>query len=205
MRRSRGSGRRRAPATRRGRSSRPASSRRATSSCRRARSASARRRTRRSRSAAGGRTRWRAPASASRARRARGRGVPLRRSCGETGDRRGFEIECSTGTYVRSLIAALGDAYCEQLRRTRDRAVRRRATPTPSGSCRSSRRSTFLPEVRLDAEQARRAGHGESGPGRSRRRPARMVVEAHRRRRADRARRATRAGGVLKPIVGLRG
>ena len=35
------------------------------------------------------------------------------------GERRGFVIECSSGTYVRSLIAALGDAYCEQLRRTR--------------------------------------------------------------------------------------
>ncbi len=32
--------------------------------------------------------------------------------------RAGFEIECSSGTYVRSLIADLGDAYCEQLRRT---------------------------------------------------------------------------------------
>ena len=30
-----------------------------------------------------------------------------------------FEIECSSGTYVRSLIADLGDAYCEELRRTR--------------------------------------------------------------------------------------
>lgn len=30
-----------------------------------------------------------------------------------------FEIECSSGTYVRSLIADLGDAYCESLRRTR--------------------------------------------------------------------------------------
>ena len=35
-----------------------------------------------------------------------------------SGDRRGFEIACSSGTYVRSLIAALGDAYCEELRRT---------------------------------------------------------------------------------------
>jgi tRNA pseudouridine55 synthase len=33
-------------------------------------------------------------------------------------DRAGFEIECSSGTYVRSLIAALGDAYTESLRRT---------------------------------------------------------------------------------------
>ncbi len=30
-----------------------------------------------------------------------------------------FEIECSSGTYVRSLIADLGDAYCTELRRTR--------------------------------------------------------------------------------------
>ena len=30
-----------------------------------------------------------------------------------------YEIECSSGTYVRSLIAGLGDAYCEELRRTR--------------------------------------------------------------------------------------
>jgi tRNA pseudouridine55 synthase len=29
-----------------------------------------------------------------------------------------FEVECSAGTYVRSLVAALGDAYCESLRRT---------------------------------------------------------------------------------------
>src|SRR5829696_8174970 len=35
------------------------------------------------------------------------------------GDRAGFLIECSSGTYVRSLIAELGDAYTEELRRTR--------------------------------------------------------------------------------------
>jgi len=35
------------------------------------------------------------------------------------GPRAGFEIECGSGTYVRSLIADLGDAYCLQLRRTR--------------------------------------------------------------------------------------
>jgi tRNA pseudouridine55 synthase len=31
--------------------------------------------------------------------------------------RAAYEIECSAGTYVRSLIADLGDAYCEELRR----------------------------------------------------------------------------------------
>ncbi len=34
------------------------------------------------------------------------------------GERAEFLIECSSGTYVRALIADLGDAYCEQLRRT---------------------------------------------------------------------------------------
>ena len=29
-----------------------------------------------------------------------------------------FEIECSSGTYVRQLVADLGDAYCEELERT---------------------------------------------------------------------------------------
>jgi tRNA pseudouridine55 synthase len=33
------------------------------------------------------------------------------------GDRASFEIQCSSGTYVRSLVAALGDAYCTELRR----------------------------------------------------------------------------------------
>jgi tRNA pseudouridine55 synthase len=34
------------------------------------------------------------------------------------GPRAAFEIECGSGTYVRSLIADLGDAYCLELRRT---------------------------------------------------------------------------------------
>jgi tRNA pseudouridine55 synthase len=37
---------------------------------------------------------------------------------GSAGPRAAYEIECSAGTYVRSLIAELGDAYCVELRRT---------------------------------------------------------------------------------------
>jgi tRNA pseudouridine55 synthase len=37
---------------------------------------------------------------------------------GEQGPRAAFQIECGSGTYVRSLIADLGDAYCLELRRT---------------------------------------------------------------------------------------
>jgi tRNA pseudouridine55 synthase len=36
----------------------------------------------------------------------------------DDGEEAEFEIECSSGTYVRSLIADLGDAYCTELRRT---------------------------------------------------------------------------------------
>ncbi|HLI31237.1 MAG TPA: tRNA pseudouridine(55) synthase TruB [Solirubrobacteraceae bacterium] len=41
-------------------------------------------------------------------------------SCAPDGGppRAAFRIECSSGTYVRALIADLGDAYCETLRRT---------------------------------------------------------------------------------------
>jgi tRNA pseudouridine55 synthase len=37
---------------------------------------------------------------------------------GHDDDRAEFLIECSSGTYVRQLVADLGDAYCEQLQRT---------------------------------------------------------------------------------------
>ncbi len=75
------------------------------------------------------------------------------------GDRRGFVIECSSGTYVRSLIADLGDAYCEQLRRTRigefDIADADPERPVPLSAALG-----FLPKVRLAGEPARRAAHG---------------------------------------------
>jgi tRNA pseudouridine55 synthase len=34
------------------------------------------------------------------------------------GERASYEIECSAGTYIRTLIETLDDAYCESLRRT---------------------------------------------------------------------------------------
>ena len=57
-------------------------------------------------------------------------------------DRAAFAIECSSGTYVRSLIADLGDAYCLELRRTRDRPVR---GGERSGSWRSTTRCRSCP------------------------------------------------------------
>jgi tRNA pseudouridine55 synthase len=76
------------------------------------------------------------------------------------GDRRGFLIECSSGTYVRSLIADLGDAHCLQLRRT---AVGPFCVDDadPSSAIPLADAVSFLPEVRLDAEQGRRVGQGQ--------------------------------------------
>jgi tRNA pseudouridine55 synthase len=34
------------------------------------------------------------------------------------GEHAHYEIECSAGTYVRTLVETLGDAYCSDLRRT---------------------------------------------------------------------------------------
>jgi tRNA pseudouridine55 synthase len=34
------------------------------------------------------------------------------------GDSASFEVECSAGTYIRTLVETLDDAYCAQLRRT---------------------------------------------------------------------------------------
>ena len=60
-------------------------------------------------------------ARAGRARRAasRGRSRSTAPSCsGTRASAPAFEIECSSGTYVRTLVADLGDAYCEELERT---------------------------------------------------------------------------------------
>jgi tRNA pseudouridine55 synthase len=91
------------------------------------------------------------------------------------GERRGFEIECSSGTYVRSLIADLGDAYCEALRRT--------AIGPFEVGCADGERIiplaealSFLPEVRLDADQARRISHGQRIPRTGRAAPAPAVA-----------------------------
>ncbi len=71
--------------------------------------------------------------------------------------RAGFQIECGSGTYVRSLIADLGDAYCLELQAHRDRPVRGGATPSArrrrgaavarsAADPRSTKRSARLPK-----------------------------------------------------------
>lgn len=113
-------------------------------------------------------------------------------------DRARFAIDCSSGTYVRSLIADLGDAYCESLRRTRigpfsvDDADAERIVPLEDALA-------FLPEVRLAGADAKKASHGVGVPGEAGS-TVRLVDEAGLIALAE-----PREGGVLKPVVGFRG
>jgi tRNA pseudouridine55 synthase len=112
------------------------------------------------------------------------------------GERAAFAIECGSGTYVRSLIADLGDAYCLELRRTRigpfDVADAGRFVELGDALA-------FLPAVELAGEDARRAGHGVavrgSGEG-----TVRLVDRDGLIALAE-----PRGDGTLKPVVGFRG
>jgi len=120
------------------------------------------------------------------------------------GDRVGLHVRCSSGTYVRSLVADLGDAYCEELRRTAigpfavgDADEER---PLPLGEA----LARILPVVRLEGDAARRAGHGQAIEGDDPAPPAHVllvdddgpIAVAERRAGPDRA--------LLKPTVGFR-
>jgi tRNA pseudouridine55 synthase len=63
-------------------------------------------------------------------------GVELEHASLDRLPRAGFLIECGSGTYVRSLIADLHDAYCLELRRTAigPFEVRDACAPPPAGS-----------------------------------------------------------------------
>jgi tRNA pseudouridine55 synthase len=116
----------------------------------------------------------------------------------QQGDRAAFEIECSSGTYVRSLIADLGDAYCLELRRTAigpfevADADDERIVPLDEALA-------FLPAVALEGDDARRASHGvavrgaAAGPVRLRDEHGLIAVAE------------PRGDGTLKPVVGFRG
>src|SRR3954467_12087985 len=73
------------------------------------------------------------------------------------GDRVGLELEVSSGTYVRQLVADLGDAYCEELERTAigSFALENAGTFVPLADALS-----FLPSMELGKEDATKASHG---------------------------------------------
>jgi tRNA pseudouridine55 synthase len=73
-------------------------------------------------------------------------------------ERARFEIECSSGTYVRTLIETLEDAYCESLRRT---AIGPFEVPVVGEREVSLEElMSFLPEVALDSDQAKLVSNG---------------------------------------------
>jgi tRNA pseudouridine55 synthase len=117
------------------------------------------------------------------------------------GERAAFAIDCGSGTYVRSLIADLGDAYCLELRRTGIGHLRvEDADPERVVPLREA--LAFLPAVELGGDDARRAGHGVAVP-------AAGPVDAPIVRLEDSdgliALAEPRPDGVLKPVVGFRG
>ena len=74
------------------------------------------------------------------------------------GERAKFEIECSSGTYIRTLIETLDDAYCESLRRTAIGGLR-----VPEGDpveVPVEELVSFLPERLLDEQEATAVSHG---------------------------------------------
>ena len=78
-------------------------------------------------------------------------------------ERAEFEIECSSGTYVRSLVTDLGDAYCEELERTAIGPFRlEEADPDRLVPLRDA--LAFLPERVLSAEEAVAVSHGRNVP-----------------------------------------
>ena len=78
-------------------------------------------------------------------------------------ERATFEIECSSGTYIRTLVETLGDAYCESLRRT---AIGELAVPEESPEEISIEALMgFLPERELDEAEAEAVSHGIRVPG----------------------------------------
>jgi tRNA pseudouridine55 synthase len=123
-------------------------------------------------------------------------------------DRAAFRIVCSSGTYVRSLIANLGDAYCLELRRT---AI---GPFSVDGGWPGVGRADILDlgeglarimaVVALDAEEAAAAAHGravavDGAPAVAG--GAALLVDAA----GPIAVAEVRDRGELKPVVGFRG
>ncbi|MEA2353369.1 MAG: tRNA pseudouridine55 synthase [Thermoleophilaceae bacterium] len=113
------------------------------------------------------------------------------------GERACFEVECSSGTYVRQLVADLGDAYCEELERTAigefrlEDADPERVVPLEEALA-------FLPGCSVSEPEADAVSHGRTITGELE--PADAVRLVHDGRLVAIAR---SEGGVLKPYLVL--
>jgi tRNA pseudouridine55 synthase len=120
------------------------------------------------------------------------------------GDRASLRFVCSSGTYVRSLVADLGDAYCLNLRRVAigpfelDGAWPAEGTPRLADI--GSAWARFGAIVTLDESDADAAAHGRGVAGRGFDGPVLLVDGAGRAIAV-----ALERDGVLRVAVGLRG
>jgi tRNA pseudouridine55 synthase len=109
-----------------------------------------------------------------------------------------IRLRCSSGTYVRSYVADLGDAYCEELRRTAigpfavQEADDERVVPLGDAL------SRVMPVVVLAGDEARRASHGVAIAGEAG--GTVLLTDAD----GPIAVAEPREGGLLKPTVGFR-
>jgi tRNA pseudouridine55 synthase len=115
-----------------------------------------------------------------------------------TGEYASFAIECSSGTYVRSLIGDLHDAYCVQLRRTHIGGFDV-ADADEERLIGLDDALSFLPVLDLEGDAADKAAHGVAVPGHAKtlvrlRDQAGLIALAE-----------PRGGATLKPVVGFRG
>ena len=76
------------------------------------------------------------------------------------GEHATFEIECASGTYVRTLIETLEDAYCESLRRTV--IGPHEVTEGVDVEITVDQLMNFLPERALDDAELEAVGHGRA-------------------------------------------
>jgi tRNA pseudouridine55 synthase len=116
------------------------------------------------------------------------------------GERAAFAIECGSGTYVRALVADLGDAYCLELRRT---AIGPFDVAAAGSFVALSDALAFLPAVELEGDDARRAGHGvaiRAPAGPTGAETVRLIDGDGLIALAE-----PRPDGTFKPVVGFRG
>lgn len=118
---------------------------------------------------------------------------------------RDFVVECSAGTYIRTLVTELGDAYCTALRRTGIgpfTVEEARLDPIAEDVLDlGAALARFLPVMDLEDESARRAAHGVAVAADAPADAPRVLL-----RDADGpiALAEPRADGTLKPVVGFR-
>ena len=124
-----------------------------------------------------------------------------------------LRISCSSGTYVRSLVSDLDDAYTTELSRL-SVVPFSLADADPERLIPIAEALTFMPSVGLDDEESRRAGHGQAVEPRAEVRPPAWtgpgsrpeeVLMIHDREAVAIAKNMGETPGVLKPVVGFRG